>query len=199
MPPTHAAEMVPFNPLVGEFRVHYAGFFDPGFGHAAAGGTGAKAVLEVRSHKVPFILEDGQIVGRLIYERLTEVPDMLYGTRSGSNYQAPGPEALQALQVAGAAAPSRAFARRRLRRRCTAQTRRCAIATRAALRPDREIQACALPDFDAHWRGCGTAAPYSRRGGALFGAVSSTRRGHRGGSTRRSVFSCPACIWSANG
>ena len=65
VPPTHAAEMVPFNPLVGEFRVHYAGFFDPGFGHAAAGGTGAKAVLEVRSHKVPFILEDGQIVGRL--------------------------------------------------------------------------------------------------------------------------------------
>ena len=64
VPPTHAAEMVPFNPLVGEFRVHYAGFFDPGFGHAAAGGTGAKAVLEVRSHKVPFILEDGQIVGR---------------------------------------------------------------------------------------------------------------------------------------
>jgi dCTP deaminase len=90
VPPTHAAEMVPFNPLVGEFRVHYAGFFDPGFGHAAAGGTGSKAVLEVRSHKVPFILEDGQIVGRLIYERLTEVPDVLYGTDLGSNYQAQG-------------------------------------------------------------------------------------------------------------
>jgi hypothetical protein len=72
--------MVPFNPLVGEFRVHYAGFFDPGFGHAAAGGTGAKAVLEVRSHKVPFILEDGQIVGRLIYERMAEVPEVLYGS-----------------------------------------------------------------------------------------------------------------------
>lgn len=90
VPPTHAAEMVPFNPLVGEFRVHYAGFFDPGFGHAAAGGTGAKAVLEVRSHKVPFILEDGQIVGRLIYERLTELPEMLYGRDLGSNYQAQG-------------------------------------------------------------------------------------------------------------
>ena len=90
VPPTHAAEMVPFNPLVGEFRVHYAGFFDPGFGHAAAGGTGAKAVLEVRSHKVPFILEDGQIVGRLIYERLTELPEVLYGTDLGSNYQAQG-------------------------------------------------------------------------------------------------------------
>jgi len=90
VPPTHAAEMVPFNPLVGEFRVHYAGFFDPGFGHAAAGGGGAKAVLEVRSHKVPFILEDGQIIGRLTYERLTEVPEVLYGRGLGSHYQAQG-------------------------------------------------------------------------------------------------------------
>ena len=90
VPPTHAAEMVPFNPLVGEFRVHYAGFFDPGFGHAAAGGTGARAVLEVRSHKVPFILEDGQIVGRLIYERMAEVPEILYGSGLKSNYQGQG-------------------------------------------------------------------------------------------------------------
>ncbi|HJU31490.1 MAG TPA: 2'-deoxycytidine 5'-triphosphate deaminase [Hyphomicrobiaceae bacterium] len=90
VPPTHAAEMVPFNPLVGEFRVHYAGFFDPGFGHAAAGGTGSKAVLEVRSHKVPFVLEDGQIVGRLIYERMADVPEILYGRDLGSNYQAQG-------------------------------------------------------------------------------------------------------------
>jgi dCTP deaminase len=82
--------MEPFNPLVGEFRVHYAGFFDPGFGHVAAGGSGSKAVLEVRSHKVPFILEDGQIVGRLVYEPLTEVPEMLYGTSLGSHYQAQG-------------------------------------------------------------------------------------------------------------
>jgi dCTP deaminase len=90
VPPTHAAEMVPFNPLVGEFRVHYAGFFDPGFGHAGAGGAGARAVLEVRSHKVPFILEDGQIIGRLIYERLTDVPDVLYGSDLKSNYQGQG-------------------------------------------------------------------------------------------------------------
>jgi dCTP deaminase len=90
VPPTHAAEMVPFNPLVGEFRVHYAGFFDPGFGYAAAGGRGAKAVLEVRSHKVPFILEDGQIIGRLTYERLTEIPEVLYGRGLGSHYQAQG-------------------------------------------------------------------------------------------------------------
>ena len=90
VPPTHAAEMVPFNPLVGEFRVHYAGFFDPGFGHASAGGARSKAVLEVRSHKVPFILEDGQIIGRLVYERLTEAPEMLYGSQLGSHYQAQG-------------------------------------------------------------------------------------------------------------
>lgn len=90
VPPTHAAEMMPFNPLVGEFRVHYAGFMDPGFGHAAAGGTGSRIVLEVRSHKVPFILEHGQIVGRLLYERLTAMPEVLYGRDLKSNYQAQG-------------------------------------------------------------------------------------------------------------
>ena len=87
VPPTHAAEMMPFNPLVGEFRVHYAGFMDPGFGHAAAGGSGARVVLEVRSHTVPFILEHGQTIGRLIYERMTEVPEILYGRELKSNYQ----------------------------------------------------------------------------------------------------------------
>jgi len=90
VPPTHAAEMVPFNPLVGEFRVHYAGFFDPGFGHQSGGGEGARAVLEVRSHEVPFILEDGQIIGRLIYEPLTETPAQVYGQGIGSNYQRQG-------------------------------------------------------------------------------------------------------------
>ena len=90
VPPDFAAEMVPFDPLVGEFRVHYAGFFDPGFGHAGAGGQGARAVLEVRSREVPFILEHGQIVGRLIYERMLARPDSLYGQRIGSNYQAQG-------------------------------------------------------------------------------------------------------------
>jgi dCTP deaminase len=90
VPPSHAAEMVPFNPLVGEFRVHYAGFMDPGFGHAQAGGGGSRVVLEVRSHKVPFILEDGQIIGRLIYERMIEVPETLYGQGLKSNYQGQG-------------------------------------------------------------------------------------------------------------
>ncbi|MDQ4136803.1 MAG: 2'-deoxycytidine 5'-triphosphate deaminase, partial [Pseudomonadota bacterium] len=82
--------MTPFDPLVGEFRVHYAGFFDPGFGAAEAGGAGSRAVLEVRSHDVPFILEDGQIVGRLVYERMAERPEVLYGANAGSNYQAQG-------------------------------------------------------------------------------------------------------------
>ena len=90
VPPDYAAEMVPFDPLVGEFRVHYAGFFDPGFGHAAAGGSGARAVLEVRSREVPFILEHGQIVGRLVYEKMLQRPSSLYGERLGSNYQAQG-------------------------------------------------------------------------------------------------------------
>jgi dCTP deaminase len=90
VPPDYAAEMVPFDPLVGEFRVHYAGFFDPGFGYAGAGGRGARAVLEVRSREVPFILEHGQIVGRLVYEKMLERPSSLYGERIGSNYQAQG-------------------------------------------------------------------------------------------------------------
>jgi dCTP deaminase len=88
VPPDYAAEMVPFDPLVGEFRVHYAGFFDPGFGYAGAGGRGSRAVLEVRSREVPFILEHGQIVGRLVYEKMLARPDTLYGEGIGSNYQA---------------------------------------------------------------------------------------------------------------
>ncbi len=90
VPPDYAAEMVPFDPLVGEFRVHYAGFFDPGFGYAGAGGLGSRAVLEVRSREVPFILEHGQIVGRLAYEKMLARPDQLYGAGIGSNYQAQG-------------------------------------------------------------------------------------------------------------
>src|SRR5580693_2493288 len=90
VPPDYAAEMVPFDPLVGEFRVHYAGFFDPGFGYVGAGGSGARAVLEVRSREVPFILEHGQVVGRLVFEKMLARPDQLYGAGIGSNYQAQG-------------------------------------------------------------------------------------------------------------
>jgi dCTP deaminase len=90
VPPLYAAEMTPYDPLVGEFRVHYAGFFDPGFGHAPSGGSGSRAVLEVRSHEVPFILEHGQVVGRLVFEHMRERPQALYGSGLGSNYQAQG-------------------------------------------------------------------------------------------------------------
>ena len=90
VPPGFAAEMIAYDTLVGEFRVHYAGFFDPGFGDASAGGEGSKAVLEVRSYEVPFIIEDGQIVGRLVYERLTLPPERLYGLNVKSNYQRQG-------------------------------------------------------------------------------------------------------------
>ncbi|MDP6925603.1 MAG: 2'-deoxycytidine 5'-triphosphate deaminase [Rhodospirillales bacterium] len=90
VPPDYAAEMRAYDTLVGEFRVHYAGFFDPGFGYDVAGSSRSRAVLEVRSHDVPFVLEDGQVVGRLIYESLTATPDQLYGMDIGSNYQAQG-------------------------------------------------------------------------------------------------------------
>jgi dCTP deaminase len=90
VPPDHAAEMVPYDAFAGEFRAHYAGFFDPGFGHPEVGAAGTRAVLEVRSHGVPFLIEHGQLVGRLKYERLTDVPDRLYGAATGSSYQRQG-------------------------------------------------------------------------------------------------------------
>ena len=86
IPPDYAAEMAPYLAMVGEFRVHYAGFFDPGFGH----GTPARGVLEVRCHEAPFVLEHGQVVGRLIYERMSQRPDRLYGREIASNYQGQG-------------------------------------------------------------------------------------------------------------
>ncbi|MEM7359820.1 MAG: 2'-deoxycytidine 5'-triphosphate deaminase [Pseudomonadota bacterium] len=90
VPIDYAAEMVAYDTLVGEFRVHYAGFFDPGFGAPEAGGFGARAVLEVRSFDVPFLLEDGQNVGRLVYEKMLEKPSKVYGQDMKSNYQAQG-------------------------------------------------------------------------------------------------------------
>lgn len=90
IPPDYAAEMAPYLAMVGEFRVHYAGFFDPGFGHADAGGAGSRGVLEVRCHEAPFVLEHGQVVGRLVYERMSERPDTLYGQAIRSNYQGQG-------------------------------------------------------------------------------------------------------------
>ncbi len=90
IPPAYAAEMAPYLAMVGEFRVHYAGFFDPGFGHDAAGGTGSRGVLEVRCHEAPFVMEHGQVVGRLVYERMAEEPQQLYGAGIASNYQGQG-------------------------------------------------------------------------------------------------------------
>ena len=83
VPPDHAAEMAAFNPLHGEFRVHYAGFFDPGFGED----FGSHAVLELRTNEIPFTLEDGQIIGRIRYEKLNKKSKLVYGSNINSNYQ----------------------------------------------------------------------------------------------------------------
>lgn len=90
VPPDYAAEMTPISPGLGEFRVHYAGFFDPGFGWDAKGEAASRAVLEVRSHDAPFVLEDGQLVARLVYERMSARPARLYGADLRSNYQGQG-------------------------------------------------------------------------------------------------------------
>ena len=87
VPPEYAAEMVPFDPSDGEFRIHYAGFFDPGFGYGSSDIKGTRAVLEVRAHEVPFLIEHGQLVGRLNYMPLLCRPDKIYGTNIGSSYQ----------------------------------------------------------------------------------------------------------------
>jgi dCTP deaminase len=104
IPPAYAAEMVGYEPTVGEFRVHYAGFFDPGFGYGSADPMGARAVLEVRSHEVPFVLEHGQRVARLIFERLQSVPDRLYGPAIGSSYQFQGLSLSKQFRQPGASA-----------------------------------------------------------------------------------------------
>ncbi len=89
VPPDYAAEMLPYDTRAGEFRVHYAGFFDPGFGWDAATGKAgnSRGVLEVRSHEVPFLLEHGQIVGWLRYDKMAATPKDLYGQSIASNYQ----------------------------------------------------------------------------------------------------------------
>ena len=90
IPADLAAEMAPIDPAIGEFRVHYAGFFDPGFGDGSGHTPSAHAVLEVRSRDVPFLLEDGQPVGRLVFEKLSGSADQLYGASLVSNYQGQG-------------------------------------------------------------------------------------------------------------
>jgi dCTP deaminase len=90
IPPSYAAEMLAYDPTAGELRTHYAGFFDPGFGYAAAGpgaAHGSRAALEVRARDVSFMVEHRQPVCKLAFERMSEVPDVLYGEDIGSNYQ----------------------------------------------------------------------------------------------------------------
>tara|TARA_A100001011_G_C14204747_1_gene797286 strand:- start:201 stop:1265 length:1065 start_codon:yes stop_codon:yes gene_type:complete len=88
--PNQAAEMAPYLPMIGEFRVHYAGFFDPGFGYSDDNSQRSRAVLEVRCHETPFILEHGQNMGQLVFENMLEPPDLLYGKKLKSNYQGQG-------------------------------------------------------------------------------------------------------------
>ena len=90
VPPEWAAEMVSMDQDIGEFRIHYAGFFDPGFGYGSSDIKGTRAVLEVRAHEVPFLIEHGQTLGRLEYWRLLSRPDKIYGAGIGSSYQRQG-------------------------------------------------------------------------------------------------------------
>ena len=91
VPPDYAGEMVAYDPSIGEFTVHYAGFFDPGFGFGANGEIkGTRVVLEVRAHEIPILLEDGQDVGRLTYYKMAERPEKIYGQAIGSSYQQQG-------------------------------------------------------------------------------------------------------------
>jgi dCTP deaminase len=88
IPPDLAAEMTAYDPTSGELRTHYAGFFDPGFGFDSRGQFhGSRAALEVRAHDVPFMIEHGQRVCKLTFERMLQAPDSLYGTTIGSSYQ----------------------------------------------------------------------------------------------------------------
>jgi dCTP deaminase len=88
IPPEYAAEMTAYDPTAGELRTHYAGFFDPGFGFDRENGYhGSRAALEVRAHDVPFMIEHGQRVCKLSFERMVAVPDVLYGEGIGSSYQ----------------------------------------------------------------------------------------------------------------
>ena len=88
MPPELSAEMVAYEARSGEYRVHYAGFFDPGFGCDPE--RGSRAVLEVRSHQIPFLLEHGQPIGWLRYEKMAAIPTQVYGAEIGSSYQSQG-------------------------------------------------------------------------------------------------------------
>ncbi len=87
IPPTLAAEMAAYDPTIGEFRSHYAGFFDPGFGwHAEVVKQGQQAVLEVSTHGHDCMLRDGQPICLMVFERLLMRPDVIYGQALDSHY-----------------------------------------------------------------------------------------------------------------
>jgi dCTP deaminase len=112
VPSNWAAEMTQFDPSIGEFSVHYAGFFDPGFGYGTSGEIkGTKAVLEVRAHEVPILLEDAQVVGRLMYHKMASVPDKIYGQAIGSSYQQQGLALSKQFRTTRADAPTAAVKR----------------------------------------------------------------------------------------
>jgi dCTP deaminase len=90
VPAGYAAEMVAFEAACGELRTHYAGFFDPGFGYSRGEMHGTQVVLEVRPHDVPFLIHDGQTFFKVVYDRMSALPDQLYGTALGSSYQRQG-------------------------------------------------------------------------------------------------------------
>ena len=83
IPSNLAGEMIPYDTGIGDFRAHYAGFFDPGFGDP----EGSYAVLEVKTNELPFILEDGQTIARIKYEKLNKKTSVVYGLNINSNYQ----------------------------------------------------------------------------------------------------------------
>lgn len=88
VPPGYASEMLAYDPTAGELRTHYAGFFDPGFGYDRVSQIyGSRAALEVRARDVPFMIEHGQPICKLAFERMLAEPDRLYGSDVGSNYQ----------------------------------------------------------------------------------------------------------------
>ncbi len=86
IPDNLAGEMIPYDTGIGDFRAHYAGFFDPGFGMP----NGTYAVLEVKTNEIPFLLEDGQTIARIKYEKLNKNSNIVYGKDIKSNYQNQG-------------------------------------------------------------------------------------------------------------
>ncbi len=86
IPPYLACEMVPMDERSGEFRSHYAGFIDPGWGCGKEGeGKGRSLTLEVRPFE-DMIVRERQVIAKIKFERMMDIPDMLYDASGKSNY-----------------------------------------------------------------------------------------------------------------